>query len=232
MKNVHLLNKLNELLEDYLITGGFPNAIRDFTKYGRVSNTTMSDSISRSETFFKLTVKGIIERTSSELSFHTLSKSLGIGTVKTTISYVELLRKLYLLKVLKQVDLEGKVLSGKEKKFYFIDPFIYRAFSFWTLSELPDESKLIESVVISHLSRVYETFYTKVRGEVDAVIKDRELIGFEVKFGKVKAERKVLGRMKRVYVLSKDRADENVIPVSLFLSMLEVPQSIELRALS
>jgi hypothetical protein len=235
MRNVQFLSELNELLEKYLITRDFPNAIRDFVKYGKVGENTISDFISsiisdvnklrRSETFFKLAIKGIIERTANDFSYHTLSKSFGVGTVKTTISYVELLQKLYLLKVLEQIDPEGNMLTMKENKFYFIDPFIYRAFSFWTLTNLPDETKLIESVVISHLSRIYDTFYIKAKGEIDAVIKSKEeIIGFEVKFGNVKAEKKILGRMKKVYILSKDKVDYNIIPVSIFLAMIDIPQ--------
>ncbi|MGC9106005.1 MAG: ATP-binding protein [Thermoprotei archaeon] len=242
LQNVHFLSELDDLLERYLVTGGFPNAVRDYVRLGKVSGQTVSDFISsvvsdvnklrRSETFFKLAVKGIIERTSSEFSYHTLSRSFGVGTVKTAISYIELLERLYLLKVLNQVDLEGKVLYRKEKKFYFVDPFVYRAFASWTLTDLPEESKLVEGVVVSHLSRLYETFYTKVRGEIDAVVKmGKELVGFEVKFGAVKAEKRILGRMKRVYVLSRDRVDNNVIPVSVFLGMLDVPQSVELEVL-
>jgi hypothetical protein len=127
MRNVQFLSELNELLEKYLITGDFPNAIRDFVKYGKVGENTISDFISsiisdvnklrRSETFFKLAIKGIIERTANDFSYHTLSKSFGVGTVKTTISYVELLQKLYLLKVLEQIDPEGNMLTMKENKF-------------------------------------------------------------------------------------------------------------------
>jgi hypothetical protein len=68
--------------------------------------------------------------------------------------------------------------------------------------------------------------------EIDAVIKSgEEMIGFEVKFGKVRAEKRVLGRMKRVYILSKDEVGDNVIPVSIFLGMLDVPQTTELKVL-
>jgi len=235
----HLTQTLNELMERYLVTGGFPNAIREHSSYGRVSVTVddfLSSVISdinklrRSETFFKLTVKGLLERTSSELSYHTISKSFGVGTVKTAISYVELMDKMYLLKVLEQVDLEGNVMVRKEKKFYFTDPFIYKAFSSWTSVSVPKE-RLMESVAVTHISRLYETFYTKVRGEVDVVVKGNEMTGFEVKFGKVKEERKILGRMKKVFVLSKDTVRDRVIPLSLFLSMLDVPQSVEFKVL-
>ena len=58
-----------------------------------------------------------------------------------------------------------------------------------------------------------------------------EMIGLEVKFGKVRAEKRVLGRMKRVYVLSKDEVGDNVIPVSIFLGMLDVFQTTELKVL-
>jgi len=68
--------------------------------------------------------------------------------------------------------------------------------------------------------------------KIDAVVKSgEEMIGFEVKFGKVRAEKRVLGRMKRVYILSKDEVGDNVIPVSIFLGMLDVPQTTELKVL-
>jgi hypothetical protein len=37
--------------------------------------------------------------------------------------------------------------------------------------------------------------------------------------------------MKRVYVLSKDEVGDNVIPVSIFLGMLDVFQTTELKVL-
>jgi len=68
--------------------------------------------------------------------------------------------------------------------------------------------------------------------KIDAVVKSgEEMIGFEVKFGKVRAEKRVLGRMKRVYILSKDEVKDNVIPVSIFLGMLDIPQTTELKVL-
>ncbi len=45
-----------------------------------------------------------------------------------------------------------------------------------------------------------------------------------MKFGNVKAEKKILGRMKKVYILSKDKVDYNIIPVSIFLAMIDIPQ--------
>jgi predicted AAA+ superfamily ATPase len=50
------------------------------------------------------------------------------------------------------------------------------------LSKLPEESVIIENIVASHLAKRYETFYWKNNREIDIVIKDKELIGFEVKW--------------------------------------------------
>ncbi len=97
------------------------------------------------------------------------------------------------------------------------------------MTKKPDERGLTEAVV-SHLSRLFDVFYLKVNSEVDVVIRrDGELIGFEVKYGDVKSVKRILGRMKRVYVLTKDKFGSEMIPVSLFLAMLNTPQSIELR---
>jgi len=52
------------------------------------------------------------------------------------------------------------------------------------------------------------------------VNKNGEPIGFEVKFGRTKHEEGILGRIMRIYILSKDTLGNNAIPVSLFLAML------------
>ncbi|WP_162568922.1 hypothetical protein [Acidianus sulfidivorans] len=43
----------------------------------------------------------------------------------------------------------------KERKFYFIDPFIYEAFSDWVMIRKLDENKITEAVIVSHLSRIF-----------------------------------------------------------------------------
>jgi len=238
----HLIPRSNELLESYLSTGGFPNAIRDYVRTGRVKEGTLSDFLSavisdlnklrRSETFFKLTVRGILERTTSEFSYHILSRSFSVGTVKTAISYVELLRKMYLLKVLEQVDLEGNPLPRKEKKFNFVNPLVYRAFSHWTSVNLTEEIRLVEGIVVNHLSRTYKTLYTKVRGEVDVVVRRRgELLGLEVKFGKVRQEKESTGEDEEDLPPEQGRGGRER-DTCLFLSMLDTPHTVELKVMT
>ncbi|MEM1645419.1 MAG: DUF4143 domain-containing protein [Ignisphaera sp.] len=140
------------------------------------------------------------------------------------------MEKLYLLKVVETIDLNsGMPIPRKQKKFYFIDPFIYHTFSNWTTSKSIDYSKLIEAVVVSHLSRLYDVYYFKSDGEVDVIVKlNGEYWGIEVKYGKVRGGvKKVLGRVKKFIYVSKDEIGDNVIPVQLFLAMLKVPIVIE-----
>ncbi|WP_338598620.1 DUF4143 domain-containing protein [Sulfolobus tengchongensis] len=230
--------KLTELLDVYLLIGGFPNAIRDYFTTGKVNKSTISDFISslildvnklkRSESLFKLTIKAIIERTTSEFSYHTIAKQ-GIGSVKSAISYVSILEKLFLLKTILAIDPNtGSPIPRKEKKFYFVDPFIYRAFAEWAFANLPNENELIEAVVVSHLSRIFPLFYLKRNGEVDIVIRQGEKFrGFEVKYGKA-VRRKYIGKIKNITFLSKEEIGENVIPIPLFLALLDIPQSVEM----
>jgi len=239
-KYVGYLPKLKEVFENYLLTGGFPNAIKDFINEGRVNKTTEEDFISsiisdinklrRSERFFKLTAKAIVERASSEYSFHTISKDYGIGTVKTAISYVDLMEKLHLMEVVDTMDVNtGLPLHKKLKKFYFIDPFIYHSFTRWTMSKPLDYPKLAEAVTIAHLSRLYEVGYARTNGEVDIIVRrGEEYLGVEVKYGKVReGSKKVLGKVKKFVYVSKDQIGDSIIPIPLFLAMLETPIFVE-----
>ncbi|MBB5255112.1 ATP-binding protein [Sulfurisphaera ohwakuensis] len=239
-KYVGYLPKLKEILEYYLITGGFPNAIKDFIIEGKVSQSTQYDFISsiisdinklrRSERLFKLTARAIIEKASSEYSFHTISKDYGVGTVKTAISYVNLMEKLYLMKVIDTIDVNtGLPIPRKQKKFYFIDPFIYHTFSNWTMTKPPDKSKLVEAMIVSHLSRLYDVYYVKTNEEVDVIVNlNGEYWGIEIKYGRVRGGRsKVLGKVKKFMYVSKGELGDNVIPAPLFLAMLEIPIVVE-----
>ncbi|ACB39317.1 ATP-binding protein [Pyrobaculum neutrophilum] len=236
-----LLPRLSELFRYFLAVGGFPNAVRDFFTRGAVSQETEFDfvgSISsdiyklrRSETFFKLTARAIIERASSEFSFHTISRDYGVGTVKTAVSYVGLLEKLHLLKTVEAVDPNtGLPMPRKLRKFYLLDPFIYHSFSKWVGAAPPDEAKMAEAAVAAHLARLYKLYYLKLNGEVDLVAEvDGELWGVEVKYGRVrKGGRRAVGRIKRFIYVSRDEAGDDVIPAPLFLAMLKTPHAVEI----
>jgi Predicted ATPase (AAA+ superfamily) len=241
MRFLQYVSRLVDVFETYLAVGGFPNAVREYFKYGRVSSAygdfisaVLSDlnKLRRSETFFKLTARAIVEKTPSRVSYHTISKSFGVGTVKTAVSYVELLEKMFLLKTVYAMDVSGEVQPRREKKFYFVDPFIYHAFARWTMTKPPGEHALAEVAVVTHLARLYDVFYLRHNGEVDAVVRSGDsYIGVEVKYGWAEGVKRVLGVVKRIYTLSRDSAEEGVIPAALFLGLLDVPQTVEVPIL-
>jgi uncharacterized protein len=126
--------------------------------------------------------------------------------------YVTALEGSFVLNVLYPLDLPKKTASfKKEKKIYFQDPFIFHALRTWAsgltdyfkssnlyLSSPETRSKLVESVIHSHLVRfMYEKhsgdvfsphdhiFYLKTDGgkkEVDFVLKENgnKLLGIEL----------------------------------------------------
>jgi predicted AAA+ superfamily ATPase len=157
------------------------------------------------------------------VSYHTITKEFGVGTVKTAISYIDLLRDLYLLNMLEAVDPNsGLPIPRREKKLYFTDPFIYHSFSKRVMTTPPDPAKLAEAAVVNHLSLVGNTGYVKWDGELDIALAELGL-AFEVKYGaKATPTRRVIGKLKKVYTLSKTTIDDCVIPVHLFLAALKV----------
>jgi predicted AAA+ superfamily ATPase len=91
-----------------------------------------------------------------------------------------------------------------------------------------ERERMIESVVASHLARFCSTdselraFYWRDAREIDIVVEKNGLKGFDVKWGKVETEKRIVGKIKQVTYLSKDAFLEKplVVPVSAFLACL------------
>lgn len=98
----------------------------------------------------------------------------------------------------------------------------------WCLMEEVERERMVESVVASHLARFCSTdselrvFYWRDAREIDIVVEKNGLKGFEVKWEKVEAEKRIVGKIKQVTYLSRDTFLENplVVPVSAFLACL------------
>jgi hypothetical protein len=74
----------------------------------------------------------------------------------------------------------------KAKKMHFQDPFILLALIEWLKDEgmpckVPDESRFVENIVITHYARFYPAFYIKGPGEIDLVIvKEKKFYPIEI----------------------------------------------------
>jgi predicted AAA+ superfamily ATPase len=248
------------------LTGGFPAVINEYLNakfvnkqeiiknelYETMIRIVLGDvsKIGRSEIIATEIMKGIVKRYSTRYSFTKIGSDIGFPH-QTVIDYLEILENSFMLQVLYPFDISSMKIKFKgDKKIYFSDPFIYHAVnSFVTGAEgfalsketlLHDKDKLVESVVMNHLSQAKEVpylkewknylgfFYSATGRETDFIYKrnDNTLVGVEVKY-REEAERELakMDKIKEYLVLTKNqlKISDGVafIPVSLFLVLLE-----------
>jgi predicted AAA+ superfamily ATPase len=99
----------------------------------------------------------IFRKAPAPLSYSTIASDTSGYSYKTVAEYLEVLRGLMILDVASFRE-NGKVLQRKEKKIFFLDPFIARTLSVWSGQEFL-ESALYEWVVQSHLLRKFGEVY-------------------------------------------------------------------------
>jgi predicted AAA+ superfamily ATPase len=224
-------DKVEKIFEKYIAIGGFPLAVKSEGITETVKESYWSwiktdiAKIERSEETLKKVAKAILEKTPSAISLNSIAKEFEVGTHKTVFEYLDVLEKLYIVKILYHLDLQKLIASFKKnRKVCFTDPFFFHLFADICLSRVPEESIILENIVASHLAREHDVFYWKNKEEIDVIVKSKELNGFEVKW-KEKAgdySRLKLGKLKDVFCLTKEEMNKqkNVLPVSLFLSLI------------
>jgi len=105
-------------------------------------------------------INGVIKRYSSTYSLSALAKEMGIPTHSTLSEYLDVLENLMLTNNLYFFGVNKKtVILRKQRKTYFTDPFLYSVFKGYITGKYEDYSnsmqdKLIEGVVLEHLSRI------------------------------------------------------------------------------
>ena len=229
------LNKLEELFELYLSSGGFPLSIRSILESGKISQDVITTYLSwirgdiarlkRNESLTKRVVKAIIEKAPSTISYNNIAKEFEIKSHKTVFQYIDMLEKLFLIKVLYHIDPnEGIEVFYKQRKIHIIDPFLYNILSFWCFTRKPDDSIIVESTVASQLARKFNVGYWKNSKEIDVVaFGSKCLVGIEIKYKKrVEAGKLRIGKIEYTITLSKDSFNDEplLVPVSIFLALL------------
>ena len=211
--------RISELFARYLMTGGFPVPVREFFEEGKISTESKKTYLDwlrndwgkagKSDRYMKGVLSYLLRTRLAPVSWLGIAKETSIGSPHTAQSYVECLEDLMAVKVLNLITPDFKVLYRKNKKIHALDPFLYHVFSYYTGEKVLEET-VVESVVVSHLVRVFETYFWRDGSEVDSVsIVEGEQVGFEVKWGP-KIWRKPK-HLKRVSLLSKEN-------LALFLS--------------
>lgn len=169
-------NELNDILSEYMLTGGTPKIVDEKLKTNTISEdlyTGYLDSIkgewsalSKNETLLKQFCGAILKSLSGHISWNNLSKEAALGSPNTAPDYAYTLRDLFVLSIIHLYGEQKKIpLIQKDRKFYFHDPFFLHMFNGWlsakgnfetSLNYFHDElnqSKILEGIVADHLIR-------------------------------------------------------------------------------
>jgi predicted AAA+ superfamily ATPase len=178
MEEVFLhLKELNQLYDEYLITGGIPLAINAY-----VSDSTITKDIYEgyvelllrdirrwggNDDLMRQIVRRVTDTMGSPVSLHNLQEETEISSHNTVTSYLDYLKDSFVLMALYRLDqARGSPIYKGEKKIYFEDPFIFHALRSWSIGAEPyegtidylkneeDLGRLTESVVANHLVRL------------------------------------------------------------------------------
>jgi hypothetical protein len=185
--------KLHGLFLKYLKTGGFPLPVVQYFSRGKVSAGSLRvyldwlrgdwQRAGRSDRYMKEVVSYILQTRLSPVSWLGIARETSISSPHTSQAYVETLENLLVAIVLHILSPQKKVMYRKNKKIHIADPAIYHAFETYVGVEVLDET-MVESAVVSHLSRTSDVYYWRNASEVDAVcLLGDQQIGFEVKWG-------------------------------------------------
>lgn len=191
----------------YLQHGGYLTAINDISRFGKIQHATLqtySDWIrgdclkrGKQEQYLKEILSAVIKHQGSQVTWHTIAKSLSIDHHKTVGDYLTLLENMSAIHI-QYALLEDKQIPApkKARKLYFADPFVYHAIKTWLspcrepmmqinqdVSSPECSSLLVEAVVLGHFKRHYPTFYLKSQGEVDiAYLAENQFWPIELKW--------------------------------------------------
>ena len=222
--------KLKILFEKYLITGGIPLVINEYEKNGEIPNYVYDLYYSwitgdilkegKNEQNLKELMKSILISYSTPVSWESLAKRSSIKSHVTISSYVEVLSNIFVVVDCYFYDIhEDRVNYNKNKKIYFLDPFILQIFED-RLNITVDKEKIIEGIVGSHLKHkdvLGEIYFTRIKKETDFVMDPGT--GLEVKYRNRLDNEDYRNKsyFKEFKVLSKSKFDENTVPVYNFL---------------
>ncbi len=175
------LRELERAFEDYLRLGGFPRSVNEDPTFLMELPEQIDKELAkvgRSSRIARQIIHQVIEKGPSAMSYNSIAKEIGVSHV-TVRDYLELLEDLFIVGVA-HWRRGSRVDFKKEKKIFFRDPSIPRAF--YQIRGEVRRDALYEWVVQEHLYRRYgEIYYYRDGYEIDAISGGLKV---EVKAGK------------------------------------------------
>ena len=169
--------QLIQLFEKYLSTGGMPEYIKNKDiDYIRTiyENILYRDIIARylikRQKLLKELVSILMTNISSQFTYNSLKKTLGLSNAITVKEYISYLHNSYLFFELQKFDFSIKKQLNAPKKIYVIDPVFHQLCG---LTFSLNKGKLLENIVFIELKRNRkEVYYFSNKNECDFLIRD------------------------------------------------------------
>ena len=235
LKNSIFIKELNAEFSKYMKFGGFPLSIKSLDSnkedVKQVYLSWIKNAIlkaGRSDLIAKQILKSVLEKMPSDMSWEAISKEIEIKSPKTVSAYIDLLKSMYAVFILYNIDVSGrKIKFGKNKKIHASDPLLLEIFEDWCGSAVKNrDSVLAESIAADHLSRMFpeKTFFWRNGSEIDVIVMEKKrLYGFEVKWGE-KSSTKAPQQVNPFILLTKDGFSKTPlkIPLAVFLASVEI----------
>lgn len=188
VKNPDLLSTkdrglLKKRFEEYLLTGGFPDVLKDplskkFYLQSLYSDILNKDIIIRYKIKFSMTLKEManyfLSNTASFVSFNKLKNIFNLKSVHTALNYISFLEEAFLFFLVPRFSYKPKERQIANRRIYAIDTGMIDALSV-TFSQ--NRGKIYENVVFLELmrrsSQMHEIYYWQdiYQHEVDFVVK-------------------------------------------------------------
>ena len=244
---VPYFDELEPLFYSYILTGGFPDAILEYLKKGKIDEKFYETMVrlflgtlskeNKSEEIGRGIMEKILNSGSSRLDFTTIASDIGIHH-NTVREYIEVLENSRIIYLLPAWDIDKKRYSlRKQKKIIFQSSLIPQALhhyitgcTYEDILDFVDKNLevIVEQLVSSHIIWSFEKPIIKERHSFAGFYYDRKecdlLIlehgknyGYEIKYGKLEKERYPF----KVFYITKDAMDENAYPAPLFLAGIE-----------
>ncbi len=211
-------DRLRHLFDQYMLSGGFPLAIQDLHRHGKVTTETEMTYLNwmkgdwskagKSDRYMKEVLSYLARARGTPVSWNGITTETSIDSPHTARSYVEVLEDMYAALILHNIRPDGRIEYKKNKKVHLTDPFIMRLASTYTGEDYSNEWAM-EAVAASHVARRTEAYYWRGKTECDVVaLVDGRHVGFEVKTG--------VGRWKPPWHIKESYLlDRDTLPVYL-----------------
>lgn len=238
MDNVDTLkyngNELKIFFEKYLLTGGIPLVINEYEINKEIPNYIydlyyswiIGDVLKegKTEQTLKEILKSILLCYTTPISWDSLAKRSSVKSHITISSYIELLSNLFVVFACYFYNIhEQKIIFNKNKKIYFLDPFILKIFS--NKLNIPvEKEKIIEGIVGAKIKQKHildDMYFTKIKKETDFVIPPST--GIEVKYQNTISKQDFTNKryFNDFMLLSKDVFNTDTIPIYIYLFLEE-----------